>query len=117
MKIIKFHELSPGDIIDFTTNEVIYWNKRLAKNEVVKTKCPYCSRMARTDEFFECFDHVIRVSETFSPEILDGCQASIESCLEVKTILQTVALGLTPQKERFSNEAWTIARLRGLVSD
>lgn len=43
--ILKTYELSQGDVIDFTSPEPMYWNKRTPKNKVQKIVCPTHKRI------------------------------------------------------------------------
>ena len=120
MIILKTYELSQGDVIDFTSPEPMYWNKRTPKNKVQKIVCPYCGRWARVDEYFENYDHMLKVGGKDNgnkPDVFDTCATPLAVCQEIQKIRQTTALGLTPNQEDFSEDAWRIANLRKLTTN
>jgi len=115
LKIIKIHEMTSGDVIDFTLQESMYWNQRKPENKIQKINCPYCGRLARVDEYFEFYDHQLKIVDGENPDVFDSCLTPMKVCKEVQNIRQTVALNLKPNLKDFSEDALRIARLRGML--
>lgn len=116
MQIIHSQNSATNDIIDFTTDESMYWDKFLPKNKIHKMKCPYCGRLAKVDEFFEKYDHKVIVLDNGRFNFFDTCSTPFEVCQEVQTIRRTTVLDLPVDETLFSQDAIRIAKLRGFIS-
>jgi len=115
MKIINTQNMAANDILDFTTDEPMYWDKRLPRNKIHKMKCPYCGRWAKVDEFFENYDHQALILDNNHFDIFDTCATPLETCQEIQTIRRTTALNLPVDETLFSIDAIRIAKLRGFI--
>ena len=120
MKVINKYDIVPGDVIDFTSPEALYFNKRKPENKVEKMICPICGRYARPSNDYATYDHVLTCKSYQEFEMTDVCRYSDEVRLDKELNALRVAsnLGLTLERVVEINgpllkESLYIGKMRG----
>ena len=115
--------LKEGDVIDFTSQEPVYFDKKTPENKVEKIVCPICGRICRPSNNYSTYDHVLTVkgfkSWGLGQETTDVChydnEVEINKQVDILRVAKNLGFTLEQTLKKYpeiSANAILIVRLR-----
>ena len=123
MKIIKLWDMKEGDVVDFTSPEPLYFDKKIPEKKVEKIVCPICGRLCRPTNDYLTYDHKLTFkgySQRMSDiEMTDVChyenEVEIHKHVEILRVGRNFGFSLDQvlaKHPEISKEAIYIVRMR-----